>query len=425
MRRLSAFLIGSGLLLFVAAPARAATPDVTFTSPTPSQVVTTMDFTFQATARQHNGNLVGNIDVTIASTQGHGQNVFPSHATNNAEQATVTQNLTLIWNGAYETTLKVGGKRDILDNDTGQRTYTSAFTVDAPPATPATVTAAKDSKTRVVTVSWPANSEPDMVGYEVQKESPTGKWTAFAVTDRTTVTDESTATKGGTYRYQVRALRQSAQAGRLNPSPYSSPAVVTVPAPPAPSTTTTQPPTGGDPDDDDGGGGTTTTETNGGTGGGTEAGRGGGGTSGSSRRSSGPGLSPTGKVDLSDFSALLAQQGKQAAAGGAAPSEDDGTFEASLPFKSRTGTGAGAGADDEGEGEGEALGEEPASDGNGNPQALGFLAGGLLATVLAMHVMWVRSEVHRAEALEILTPVAVVEAPPATRRRRRPSPAAR
>lgn len=422
MRRLGSGLLAVGLSFGVhvlaAAPAHAATPSVQWNTPAANGVQPFNNFDFSATVRTSSGTLTRNITVTFTGPAGRTPPDIV-RTPGNVNSFTVTQAVSFPWNGAYGVNLTASAKDGVLDSENGDRTFPNSFTVDAPPVAPSGVTATADGKTRVVTVSWPANTEPDMVGYEVQKQSSSGAWTTFAVTDRTAVTDESTANKGGTYRYQVRALRQSAQAGRLNPSLFSSPAAATVPAPPPQTTPTTQPPTGGDPDDDDD---PTTTETGGGAGGGvgsggTEAGRGSGGTSGGGGRSSaGPALASTGKVDLSDFAALLAQQRGQAAADGSAgEATDDGAYEDTLPFKARTGAG------EAGEDEGEALGEEPASGGNDNPQALGFLAGGLLATVLAMHVLWVRSEVHRAEALEALIPVEVEV--PARTRRRRPSPA--
>lgn len=401
-----------GVHLVAAAPAQAVAPTVQWNTPAPNGVQPNSAFDFSATVRTSSGTLTRNITVTFTGPAGRTPpDIVRTPGSVNAY--TVVQAVAFPWNGAYGVNLTASAKRDVLDNDTSDRTFPNSFTVDALPATPS-ITAATDTKTRFVTVSWSANTEPDMVGYEVQKESSTGTWTAFAVTDRTSIVDESTATKGGTYRYQVRALRQSAQPDKLNPSLYSSPAAATVAAPPTPPTSTTQPPGGG------GSGGeeeTTPGTGSGGTGGSTGgAGSGGAetGRSGTGSRSSGPALATSGKVDLSDYAALLAQQKAKAGGSGDAGAEDDGTYEGTLPFKARAG-----GEGDDGEGEA-ALGEEPASD-SGNRQALGFLAGGLLATVLAMHVLWVRSEVHRAEALEALVPVEVVDAPPAARRRRRPT----
>ena len=418
MKRSAVVVVGFAALL-LAVPAQAGTPEVTWTTPGPGQTLTAKDFTFQATVRTGSGTLVGNVDVTVASLQGHGEQSF-SQSSGNQQQVTVTRAFSLAWNGAYQATVRAAGKTSVLDNDTAQRTYTNQFNVDAPPVAPTGVSASVNSKTRVATVSWAPNPEPDLVGYEVERESPSSGWTSFAVTDKTTVTDAATTEEGGTYRYHVRALRQSAQQGALNASEYSGTASVRVSEPPATTTTTSARSSGGG-SGGSGGSGGGNGETSGGgsdpdggtgSGGGTSAGSSG------SRGFGSPALATTGKVDLDDFSALLEKS--RGDAGGEA--EDEGTFEGKLPFKGRS--GGGDGDDDAAD---EALGESPASDSTGNLQAMGFLAGGLLATVLLMHVLWVRSEVNRAEALEALVPEPVVSetARPAGRRRRPPCPADR
>lgn len=423
MRRIApsfaALALVAGIHLAGAAPAQAATPAVEWTTPGPNGALAANSFTFSAHVYQPNGTLVNDIVVEVAPGQQGGKTF--TRPSGNQASVVVTEPITLPRNGSYQAIIRASGRSGVIDNDTSPRTFTNTFTVDAPPVAPGGVRATVNTKTRVVTVTWAANPEPDVVGYEVEQESPSGRWTTIAATDKTSVVDESTADAGGTYRYHVRAFRQSAQQGKLNPSAYSATASARVADPPA-TTTTTRATDGGSST-----GGSTSTEEGGssgqaggsdsgsGSGSGSEAGRGPGAVEG--RRSV---LSTGDKVDLSDFSALV-EQSRSQQPGGGSEEEDDGTFDEKLPFKARTG-GEQEGDDVEGE---EALGEEPASDAGGNLQAMGFLAGGLLATVLAMHVLWVRSEVHRAEALEALIPVDVVEAPPAAGRRRRPSPVVR
>jgi hypothetical protein len=411
-----------GLQVVAAGPVPAATATVQFTSPAPNQALTASAFELRIRVSTGSGTLRDKVFVDVTSPQGRPGASF-EEPTHDRPAIDVVRTLTLGWNGPYQTRVRAAAKSGTFDDDTGHKTYTSSFTVDAPPAVPTGVTARADRQTRVVTVSWAANTEPDTVGYEVEKQSSSGRWASFAVTDATSVTDESTANAGGTYRYQVRALRQSAQPGQLNPSGYSAPAGTTVPAPPeqtTPTTTTTttlpdgsgsgeeETTPGGDDDD-----------------GGSSGPSGSRGSSGGSRsfdgaRSGGPLLGSGDKVNLSDFQALLKQAQVQAGAPAPAP-EDEGTYDERLPFKARSEEGEADDDDDPGE---EALGEAPATQ-RTDTGALGFLAGGLLATVLAMHVLWVRSEVRRAEELEALIPAVVDEAPPAGRRRRRPSPVAR
>ncbi|MDQ3757630.1 MAG: hypothetical protein M3394_07265, partial [Actinomycetota bacterium] len=284
---------------------------------------------------------------------------------------------------------------------------------------------------REVAVSWNANSEPDLAGYEVQRQLGSAAWEHVTVTGTTTtsVLDRSTSKAGGTYRYRVVAFRHSAEVGKLNPSQPSATKTASVPPPPVTTTTTTSTTTTtvrqGDTDDDgnedegEGDGSRSGGSTDTGTRTGSSGARSG---SGSGSGSTGTTLPSSGKVDLSGFSSLL----EQARQSGQSPpprrgeqQEVDGGFDEKLPFAARSR----GGSDDDGAGnEGDDLaigGEGLSDDGSGRLQSLGFLAGGLLATVLVMHLLWVRSEVRRVEVLEAIAPEPAAEPRP---RRRRPVP---
>lgn len=393
-----------------ALPAHAGTPTFTFHSPSHDGFVfTTEGFSFDVTVEMSEGNLVGDVVATFTSPDGRPiETPETRQATNNQRTARVTRPVSFRWNGNYTLNVSAGGRSSFLDNNTSPHTRQQAFAVDANPKPPTGVKTAVDSKTRFVTISWAANTEPDLAGYVVEKQGSGGRWNELAATTKTSVVDESSADAGGTHTYRVRALRRSATANRLNQSD-SSTTSAKVPAPPV---TTTTAPAGGV---DGGEGGEEDSEGETGRGeqgtGGTRTGSTGGattgaGSNGSSGSGSGPALGTAGKVDLSDFQALLAEaerNGTQPPGLAGEGAEDDGTYDPTLPFGGRNRgdaeDGEGEGEDDEGAA-GQDLGEERTA----NEYSLALLAGGLLATVLAMIVLWVRSEVNRADKLEVVPP---------------------
>jgi hypothetical protein len=410
----AAGLVAAGIGLVSAVPAHAGTPTITIRTPGAGQVFTADRFRFDGTAEiGSDGRLEQNVTVDFVSPVA-GRTVPPSinKATNNARTVHITQDVAPFpWNGDYQVRMTATGRNNFLDGDRTPVTATRSFVVDAIPATPTGLKVVADDKTRFVTVSWTANTEPDRVGYVVQKQGSGGRWNDFLVTDKTSVTDESTAKAGGTYSYRVRALRRAAAPDKLNPSEPSSPQSASVDPPPPGATT----PAGGDSDGEGdseagregstGGEGGTNADGSPATAGGTSSGSSAGSTGDGSSGSSGVlNLSTTGKIDLSDYQKLLAEANKQGGGGGLASGEDEGTYDETLPF------GARGRVDRDGDGEADDPGSVITDGEESGPdlQSLGFLAGGLLATVLAMHVLWVRSEVNRADKLEVLSP----EGPP-------------
>lgn len=410
----AAALVALGLAHLVGAlPAHAGTPQIVFHSPpNPGHVFTTEGLTVDATVEmtESNGNLVGDIVTSFTSPDGRPIETPETRvATDNARSKRVTCATTFRWNGNYTAHVTARGRSSFLDNDTPERTQSRPFVIDANPKPPTGVQTAVDSKTRVVTVSWNANTEPDLAGYVVEKQGSGGRWSELAATTKTTYSDQSSAEAGGTHTYRVRALRRSAAANRLNQSDATTTSAK-VPAPPV--TTTTVPAGGVD-------GGEEGEENSEGETGRGEQGTGGnrtgstGGTnntttrSGSNSSSGGPVLSTSGKVDLSDFQALLAEAERNGTPPPrlAGEGEDDGTYDPTLPFGGRNRGDAGDAEKDEGEGGDEAaFGQELGEERSANSYSLALLAGGLLATVLAMVVLWIRSEVNRADKLDVLPP---------------------
>lgn len=406
LRALAAAVLAAGASVALALPAYAGTPSFDFTTPARGQVLAGESFTFDLTVRMptSEGRLVGDITVDFTPVSGRTTPAQIRRTPGSVQSYRVTQPVSFPWNGTYEVKATAAGRNNFLDGNTSPVTDTATFSVDANPVPPTGVTVRADSKTRFVTISWAENKELDRAGYVVQKQGSGGRWSDVFATEKTSVTDESTAKAGGTYSYRVRAVRHAATPGELNQSEPSSTQSATVSPPPAPPTTTA---TTGD------GSGDGETEREGSTGGdngqfdnGSTTGSAGSngstssGGSGGSNRSGPPDLASTGKVDLSDFKSLVAKS-QNGAGGELASGEDEGTYDETLPF------GARGRVDSDGDGEvdddpGSVIGE--ADESGPDLQSLGFLAGGLLATVLAMHVLWVRSEVNRAEKLEVVAP---------------------
>jgi hypothetical protein len=410
------------VLLAAAVPARAASPTVEFTTPTDGQRLGEATFRFIATVRMPSGGTVrGNITVTWSSPDGRSVPGPTTVAAGNANSQRVEiPDRTFSFNGRYRVDVTATGRDGTFDTNGDENGGGRAdFVVDAAPAKPAGLgTGVRDDRT--VAVTWQANREPDMVGYKVERQLGSAPWEQVAVTDRSTtsVVDSATSERGGTYRYRVLAFRTSADSGKLNPSLPSDTSTADVPRPPV-TTTTTSPPgpdgeeeaTGGSRSGTSSGTGTGSTGSRPGSGAGAGSSAGSAGGAGGSTTSAT--LPSTGKVDLSGFAALLAQSRESGQSPSAlAGEEDEGGFDETLPFSGRARDGAG---DGDGSNDVAILEEGGADEGSDRLQSLAFLAGGLLATVLVMHLLWVRSELRRVEVLEAVTP----EPPPARSPRRR------
>jgi hypothetical protein len=283
------------------------------------------------------------------------------------------------WNGAYTATAVGNGRTSDFINPQNVSTQTQVtFYVSAPPQTPSGVTAQVDDAQRMVTVSWRANPEPDIQFYAIGRylgSSSTG--TAFYVDATTTSYVDKLGTEpAGAYHYDIYAVRAPAKpkseksiasksAGTANATVRSSP----------PTTSTSTPSTPG-------GGGTAPT-----TGSPGSAGSGGAAGSNTAQR---------GKVDVSGFGSLLGHSSGLPATRSSSPPvtlEPDAGFDSSLPYGARPKTATPQPNDNTALGSSDA---QPLSSSKERPTSLLFLAAGLLATVLLMHLLWVKSEVDRS-----------------------------
>ncbi len=383
---------------FLAAPAQADAPRITFRAPGDGQQLPVSSFQVSVLVEMA-GTLTGDINLNLKPLDADSRQapINASTAANGSSSQEVSFPARVDYNGKYLATVRATGRDKpqllIEDDRLETATATREFFVVAPPAAPTNVRPVIDKESRVVTLSWNANSEKDLLFYVVQRAKGDGAFSPLGATDgprETSMVDPSTAESGGEYRYQVVAVRRGADAEKGVNSDPSPVAKASVPAPPGPAPT--------EPD-----GGTTGTTTVGGTpspGGSTPS-----GTTGTTLSPNSPGaLKKSGTIDLSGFSSL------QNHARRSAPRtvESDPGFTEALPFGTTNTTrllgdepadeeNATAGDDHEVR----ELGAEDAS--NERQKSAAFLAAGLLATVLLMHLLWIKGEVQR-EPLEALVP---------------------
>lgn len=252
-------------------------------------------------------------------------------------------------NGPYQLHVAASGSQflfGVLDGEVASE-KTASFQMEVKPAEPTGVrTAANPDQS--VRVTWDRNSEPDMIAYRVQRKDPGasafhdvgGAVAQPAGGSAVSTVDPGTGPGGGTFVYQVQAIRagRSGDASTAIGSGFSSAQVVVAPSPVAP-------PPGGAPV---------------------------------------PGApsaaAPESPAPLPNLSAFLSGGGSlPKAALPSMPALPDGTFEETLPFGARP-------ADGLGQNGAEAIGLNAGSSSNGGRAVLIPVAGGLLLCLAAFHV---------------------------------------
>ncbi len=114
----------------------------------------------------------------------------------------------------------------------GQPSPPRDFAEGVSPQPPTGVSATKDANGSSVTVSWQANPEPDIVGYEVQRTSVNGSnWSTVSPNPpaKDTNFQDSSVQQGSDYQYRVIAVRSGAQPGQTISSAPSVPASTAAP----------------------------------------------------------------------------------------------------------------------------------------------------------------------------------------------------
>jgi hypothetical protein len=276
-------------------------------------------------------------------------------------------------NGNYVVDATVTGRSSVVSGTPDPAKSRRSFALEAPPAPPRGLRATVDTVARSVSLSWQPNTEPDMVGYIVYRALDSGSFEKIAAVDHVEsglvrYQDTGTAAAGGTYRYQVVAVRHDASDGGVS----SEPAVARANMPDPPATTTTAPAPAG-------GSSSTSTTAPGGT-----SGTASGSTSpvraSSTAGAPAPGseLPRAGKVDLSAFGSLTAKAKVP-------PTPlPDGTFEETLDYSKVTTQPP----LEEPEESALPIGRLVREGRDGRRPALVLVAGGLLVFMLAMHMRW-------------------------------------
>lgn len=367
---------------FGAGPALAAAPTVTIVTPDVNAGATpltdpVLHITGQASMPSGGTVNANSITITVTASDGHpgGSTTVGNSAGN---PAPYSWDLPTTFNGAYHIQVVATGRDGAIDTNPNEVTNPPAtrdVLVEVKPVPPANLNATK-SRSRTVSLTWDSNPEPDIVGYQVQRQVGSGDWQALALVASPGYTDTSTANAGGTYTYRIVAARQGATKDRVVVSDPSATKSVSVPDAPVTTTssTATTAPTGG----------STGTGPGGSTGGSTAA-------SGSSANTQTAQLARTGNVDLSGFATLL-KEAQRPGTGKPGEGPDPG-FNQTLPFKKGSPTDTGE--------DGTALGVGIHEAGGGTEathQPIAFVAASLLVTVILMHVLWLKREVDRLPA---------------------------
>jgi hypothetical protein len=322
-------------------------------------------------------------DLSVSVSPNRGQPVPAPQTVQGQNRSTVTDTWhpALPANGIYTINATARSTETPIDLD-GQQSAAAVpvtFSLEVPPAPVAGLKAVVDEPNRTVKLTWAKNTEPDMVGYSVRRKDGNA-FVTLTTQAGTSYTDTLGSRPAATYQYQVIAGRRgAANDAFVVAAPTATSAKVTS-EPPTPSTSTP----GSDPA---GGGGTGSTSA-------TTAANG----------SNSPTIAQRGKVDLSGFAALLPSGGNLPAGRSRPQQELDNGFNQQLPFDGTAATqpeAAQASGDST-----ETVGARPlaASRTSDKPTSLLFMAAGLLATVVLMHLLWLREEVNR-EPLPALVPL--------------------
>lgn len=309
------------------------------------------------------------------------------------------------YNGKYTVTVQGAGRSGGFGgNNIQSNIVTRSFRLVVPPATATGVAAGMDDNAQV-TITWKANAEPDMAGYEVFRSYAGGNASSIgkiAPSSKPTFHDDLTGKPQGAYKYQVLSYRKARTCASstsddactqtipaLARSSYS--AAVTVRGTGATTTTSTTIKKGGGSGgggNNTGGGGNNTGGGGNNTGGGSTSGGGKGSTGGTNSGKTAPrntgGFAPGGNVDLSQFGGLLGGNGKTTRNG---TPIDEGTYDGELPYDAS---------------------EKPVNSGKNDDSLISlggadipapnkdwvkFIGAGSLMTALLVHVLWFKQQV--------------------------------
>lgn len=240
LRRRAGASAALALAFLVAGPASPAFAEPVIVRPAANATVDTSTVTVSGNAKAETplGLPLGALDTVTLTI---GEETITARGCSEKPSCDFAETFRLPFNGRY--TVEVVAKSSGLLPGEASKSSRS-FAVAAPAAKPV-LDPPKVTAGRAVDLSWSRNTEPDMLYYAVTRTDPAGAKSAeVKVTQpdkgsKVTLTDTTTAaaTAGGTYAYQVQAVRKGATAGSEIRSVVSAAASAVVPL--APTTTST------------------------------------------------------------------------------------------------------------------------------------------------------------------------------------------
>lgn len=361
---LATLAVVAALTIATAAPASAAPPVVTVSSPGAGELFTSPSVRIAGEVHLQDLNrITGRITGVVVTISGPGTSRSCDDCWNASTPYDATFGFTpqLDFNGPYSIRVVATGTDVITGTETAEARR--SFKVEVPPAPPRDVRV-EPGPDRRVTISWARNSEPDVKGYRVNRLAP-GSSTPQVVGSvdqpssgsRVSLVDAGVPAAAGTYRYTVTAIRPDRDGVVSNRATAGS-SPVTIELGAAPSA-------GGGPPGTDGEG----------PGSGPGAGTG-----------TGPAPSlagrPTGSGGVSSLLSGAGGSPPSIAVPGGLALPVDGGFSESLPFAVPDGEIAG----DDQESDDPAVLENSSSDEDNQRALFVPIAAGLLLCVLALHM---------------------------------------
>lgn len=225
----AAVLAAALLVAGTEAPASAEPPITLFATPGDEEVITVATPVIAGEVRMANGILLEDLLVEVISKWDHpgASTVIPARAMP-AQTFSFTPNLA--YNGPYQAIVTATGKDVTLDINTDTAVVSRSFSLAVPPEAPSDVAVLVDPQTRAVNVSWKANAEPDVIGYQLRRSRVADqRGSVIATTSETSYVDTATNSAGGEYTYRVYAVRVGASAESGIMSVPSAPVTATVP----------------------------------------------------------------------------------------------------------------------------------------------------------------------------------------------------
>lgn len=228
------------LVALTAAPAGAQTGDeeIKFKSPPTPQAGEPVDGTqtIEATVEASRGLLTSpdyesfTVKIKPRGENGKSATISNTESSNNHFKGSWNTSSQSPYNGGYDIEATAVVDTGLLSGPKTYRASVGNVLVNNPPAAPSGVSVSLEDKTPVVT--WKANSEPDLTGYNVLRAVASGSFKQVGSVKSNKFTD-SDAQAGVPLRYQVVAVRSSPVSDGITAK--SSPTKpVTIPAPSAP-----------------------------------------------------------------------------------------------------------------------------------------------------------------------------------------------